>query len=743
MLLEEVKRLKVTELRTELKERGLDPRGLKAELVARLISAIERTESDQLEELNSLNTKAVSATEEQDTELNQLTCLAASLPTGDNVTAPTTTTAAEDHHSPVKKHTGSVQIPTISQSHVDQSTQTESDLSVTVSHPPCSCSRREVETHQFTTQSLPSSVSTSTDVHVQSAQCAQSASPTPVPTLPVSEPEPSSHINDQSMPSTMKEMETENQDKHRELRRPLGERGRDYYEFKEEIQYKRAKTPEPGPVSEDEMDIDEDMIRLDPYNSDMHFEVGSNGSSGQPLLWEKFPLLRSGCRLTHGFTQGKVGFEVKFVKRLSLTPVDGNSIVDPEPHVLRVGWSVDGSSFQLGEDKLSFGFDVAGRAVTNRKMEEFGEPFSEGDVIGCYAFISEAGQAELSFSKNGHHLGVAFHLDDYMLAGRALYPHVLCKNCSVSLNLDPGGTAWHPGPSGYCPFPALPSTQLTRASLSPSHRKDCEMLMMVGMPGSGKSHWTQSHMATNPEKHYNVLSTDSVLHCMNLQLPNPEHKELLLQQATQCLTHIIKIAATKRRNFILDQANIYPSARRHKLLRFAGYQRRAIVVVPSDKEWKRRLQQQEQNEGAVPEMSLLKSKASFTLPEQGDLLEEVLFVELCREEAQSLLKNYKEEAGRVLPAPSKRKKLHNKPNKAQNPHGWTMNRNVYAQQSQWGRQKPYGRPLSAFPQSYGYNSDPQQYRDYYQPCTTQWNAYDQNQSYYSNQNYYFGNQASW
>lgn len=41
MLLAEVKRLKVAELRAMLTERGLDSRGLKAELVVRLISALE------------------------------------------------------------------------------------------------------------------------------------------------------------------------------------------------------------------------------------------------------------------------------------------------------------------------------------------------------------------------------------------------------------------------------------------------------------------------------------------------------------------------------------------------------------------------------------------------------------------------------------------------------------------------------------------------------------------------------
>lgn len=46
-------------------------------------------------------------------------------------------------------------------------------------------------------------------------------------------------------------------------------------------------------------------------NSDLHFKVGEDGMSGQPLLWEKFPLLWSGCRLSHGVQYGKVIFEVK------------------------------------------------------------------------------------------------------------------------------------------------------------------------------------------------------------------------------------------------------------------------------------------------------------------------------------------------------------------------------------------------------------------------------------------------
>lgn len=47
---------------------------------------------------------------------------------------------------------------------------------------------------------------------------------------------------------------------------------------------------------------------------------------------------------------------------------------------------------------------------------------------------------------------------------------------------------------------------------------------------------------------------------------------------------------------------------------------------------------------------------SFTLPEQGEHLDEVTFVELGSDEALKLLTHYKEEARRLLPTPPKRRK---------------------------------------------------------------------------------------
>lgn len=44
-----------------------------------------------------------------------------------------------------------------------------------------------------------------------------------------------------------------------------------------------------------------------------------------------------------------------------------------------------------------------------------------------------------------------------------------------------------------------------------------QVVMMVGLPGSGKTHWAQAHMLQNPRKRYNLLSTNSILKCMRVR----------------------------------------------------------------------------------------------------------------------------------------------------------------------------------------------------------------------------------
>lgn len=85
-------------------------------------------------------------------------------------------------------------------------------------------------------------------------------------------------------------------------------------------------------------------------DSHLHFEVGPDGSSGQPRFWAQFPSLWSGSRLSHGVLQGRVGFEVRLERKLLSTQLEEQEVT--EPCGLRVGWSVADTSLLLGKNSF-------------------------------------------------------------------------------------------------------------------------------------------------------------------------------------------------------------------------------------------------------------------------------------------------------------------------------------------------------------------------------------------------------
>ena len=49
-------------------------------------------------------------------------------------------------------------------------------------------------------------------------------------------------------------------------------------------------------------------------------------------------------------------------------------------------------------------------------------------------------------------------------------------------------------------------------------REDCEMIMLMGLPGCGKTTWTEKHVSEHPEKRYNVIGTTRLEDRMNVSV---------------------------------------------------------------------------------------------------------------------------------------------------------------------------------------------------------------------------------
>ena len=84
------------------------------------------------------------------------------------------------------------------------------------------------------------------------------------------------------------------------------------------------------------------------------------------------------------------------------------------------------------------------------------------------------------------------------------------------------------------------------------------MVMLIGLPGCGKTTWVNKFIEENPDKKYDVIGTATLIEKMKVDgEPKKKHLEgkwdQLIQKSTRCLQDLLRTASQRRRNVIIDQ----------------------------------------------------------------------------------------------------------------------------------------------------------------------------------------------
>lgn len=279
---------------------------------------------------------------------------------------------------------------------------------------------------------------------------------------------------------------------------------------------KRKVEEEPFEVKENEPEIADDLVCLDWYNSDLSLKISEDLFTALPFIRDGWSYCYAGARATHGFQTGKIWYEVKYIDNMDAKVEKEASTFD-----LRVGWSTNDADLMLGDAPNTWCYSSCqGNMASASKFEDYGEKYGRNDVIGAFLDIGED-EISMTFTKNGEDQGDAYQIPrSELVEGQSFFPHILTRNVKFQVNfgVDKKGEDvenWKEKLEGEY-IKAGKAENKIRGTARIEKREDCEMIMMVGLPGAGKTHWVENHVKENPDKNYNVISTNEMFRKMTV-----------------------------------------------------------------------------------------------------------------------------------------------------------------------------------------------------------------------------------
>ena len=151
-------------------------------------------------------------------------------------------------------------------------------------------------------------------------------------------------------------------------------------------------------------------------------------------------------------------------------------------------------------------------------------------------------------------------------------------------------------------------------------------LMLVGLPGTGKSTWLTNDYQDVPFVDCVPLSTDAEIEkmCASQGIAYDQGFKLFIDQAQKIVNQKMSNAIKNRSDIVLDQTNLTRKSRARKMAQLPKtYKKIAIFFpVPDDTEWKRRLASRPGK--CIPQSVLDEMRANLEVPALDEGFDEVV-----------------------------------------------------------------------------------------------------------------------
>lgn len=356
----------------------------------------------------------------------------------------------------------------------------------------------------------------------------------------------------------------------------------------EKVEEKPKEPEEPKELEADATPLSGPKVKGCALNlEDSTLNVMPSGRLLRTLSEGGMGFLLASVRANTGVKSGRYMFEARIVEQLPVAEAHGARVPQPK-HLLRIGFTLEGSSLFLADGTDNVCFDSEGFYTFGKTRTKTGQKFGRDQTVALLVNLQEGSpnQNTVSLFVNGARASKPQKIPENM-CGKALFPTITYRSISLEVNLGPV-------PRKALPFSCHMISSATQAdslqSVSKKGKKEC--VFPVGLPEQGYFDWLDEFLEKNPG--FVELSDRKLIEWAfksglgrpkkggsndkpDMTFGNPMLDDGSLKRVMQA------IAPALQRSFVIPElkSNLVPAERTGALAKYLAqdFTRKAVVVM--------------------------------------------------------------------------------------------------------------------------------------------------------------------